>query len=280
MAWQTTQSKTETAEEEKGITITITYEQRAREWQYTAVVLVPDEAVLRQADADAGERDADAEPDAAAGADVADDLGPEPRPPPNPAPEPQPDPPERAHRRVHGVPPLVPPQHPLDYHPRLHLHRRRHLHNPQTKQQKKKSQSPTRIAGNGAGGERAFQVVGIPASCVGHSVSWTRRDRWAAAAVAAGGGFGGNRACVWVGLGDWMGWRRRRPLGGLNSGGRPCRRRGHLILLSISLSHTRSNPHPLRPSPSCAFPAALFGEDGGPGGRSFADLAFGPSLLF
>lgn len=91
--------------------------------EHTAVVLVLDEAVLRQADADTGERDADAESDAAAGADVSDHLGPEAGPPADPAAEAEADAPERAERRVHGVPPLVAPQHPLYDHPRLHRHR-------------------------------------------------------------------------------------------------------------------------------------------------------------
>lgn len=202
MAWQTTQSKTETAEEEKGITITITYEQRAREWQYTAVVLVPDEAVLRQADADAGERDADAEPDAAAGADVADDLGPEPRPPPNPAPEPQPDPPERAHRRVHGVPPLVPPQHPLDYHPRLHLHRRRHLHNPQTKQQKKKKSISDENCWKWRGRGESISSGGNTCELRG---AFGVVD---AAGSVGGGGGGGGGWWIWGESGMCVGWSR------------------------------------------------------------------------
>lgn len=88
-----------------------------------AVVVVLDDAVLWQPDADTGERDADAEADTASGADVADDLGPKPWAPPDAAAEPQPDAPEGAGRRVHGVPTLVPAQHPLYDHLRLH---RRH----------------------------------------------------------------------------------------------------------------------------------------------------------
>jgi hypothetical protein len=82
--------------------------------------VVPDEAVLRQADADAGEREADAESHAAPGADVPNHLGPESRPPADAAAEAEPDAPEGAGRRVHGVPALVPPEHALDDHPRLH----------------------------------------------------------------------------------------------------------------------------------------------------------------
>ena len=78
--------------------------------QLTTVLVVPDEDVLRQADADAGEREADAEPHAAAGADVPNHLGAEPGAPTDSATEAEPHAPERAGRRVDGIPPLVPPK--------------------------------------------------------------------------------------------------------------------------------------------------------------------------
>jgi len=84
------------------------------------VVVVPDEAVLRQADADAGEREPNAEPHATPGADVPNHLRPEPGAPADAAAEAEPHAPEGAGRRVHGVPALVPPEHALDDHPQLH----------------------------------------------------------------------------------------------------------------------------------------------------------------
>ena len=91
------------------------------------MAVAPNEDVLRQADADAGEREADAEPHAAPGADVPNDLGPESRAPADAAAEAEADAPEGAGRGVHGVPALVPPEHALDDHPRLHrnLNKRR-----------------------------------------------------------------------------------------------------------------------------------------------------------
>ena len=74
------------------------------------MVVAPNEDVLRQADADAGERETDAEPHAAAGADVPNHLGAEPGAPVDSATEAEPHAPERAGRRVDGVPPLVPPK--------------------------------------------------------------------------------------------------------------------------------------------------------------------------
>lgn len=84
------------------------------------MVVVPDEAVLRQADADAGEREPNAEPHATPGADVPNHLRPEPGAPADAAAEAEPHAPEGAGRRVHGVPALVPPEHALDDHPQLH----------------------------------------------------------------------------------------------------------------------------------------------------------------
>jgi hypothetical protein len=63
----------------------------------TPVVEALDGNGLRQADANAGESDADAEPHVTTGTDSA--AGAEPHAP------------EGAGRRVHGVPPLVPPEH-------------------------------------------------------------------------------------------------------------------------------------------------------------------------
>jgi len=76
------------------------------------LVVAPNEDVLRQADADAGERETDDEPHAAAGADVPNHLGAEPGAPVDSATEAETEPhaPERAGRRVDGVPPLVPPK--------------------------------------------------------------------------------------------------------------------------------------------------------------------------
>lgn len=84
------------------------------------MVVVPDEAVLRQADADAGEREPNAEPHATPGADVPNHLRPEPGAPADAAAEAEPHAPEGAGRRVHRVPALVPPEHALDDHPQLH----------------------------------------------------------------------------------------------------------------------------------------------------------------
>jgi hypothetical protein len=84
------------------------------------VVVVPDEAVLRQADADAGEREPNAEPHAAPGAYVPNHLRPEAGAPADATADAEPHTPEGAGRRVHGVPALVPPEHALDDHPQLH----------------------------------------------------------------------------------------------------------------------------------------------------------------
>jgi hypothetical protein len=82
--------------------------------------VVPDEAVLRQADADAGEREPNAEPHAAPGAYVPNHLRPEAGAPADATADAEPHTPEGAGRRVHGVPALVPPEHALDDHPQLH----------------------------------------------------------------------------------------------------------------------------------------------------------------
>jgi hypothetical protein len=85
-----------------------------------------DENGLRQADADASEREADTEPHAATGTDVPNHLGPEAGAPADSAAEAEPHAPESAGRRVHGVPPLVPPEHALDDHLWLHCNLLKH----------------------------------------------------------------------------------------------------------------------------------------------------------
>ena len=155
------------------------------------MVVVLDDAVLWQPDADAGERDADAEAHAASGADVADDLGPEPWAPPDPAAEPQPDAPERAHCRVHGVPPLIPAQHPLYDHRRLY---RRH----RDLRQRQRQRDLNSKGKDNPGIKRRTSLV--PA--VERKARNGTGLRWAFAAVQAtgfGSVFGG-------GSGDWWIW--------------------------------------------------------------------------
>jgi hypothetical protein len=68
-----------------------------------------DDAGGRQADADADERDAHAQADAAAGAHEAHDLGTEAWPPSHAATQPQPQPPERPVCWMHRIPAPVAP---------------------------------------------------------------------------------------------------------------------------------------------------------------------------